>query len=334
MTDLQNPKFSIIIPMYNVEKFIARAIESAINQSYENIEIICVDDCGGDRSVEIAKDFALSDKRVKTLQNPQNLGTFATRNNGALSAKGEYLLFLDSDDYLHPDTCQKCYEMLENANKEQIDFIMFNFLGQDKKDGEFKLWKAVGKTQIVDRHGFEAIYFGKDTGYNIATKCIKKATYLKALEFANVRKKLTLAEDILASVALLGVSNKIMLFNYGLYYYAHNDNSATRSLEPQKVQERIENLDFVIDKFTELATKKDREYEVFLQCLIKILQTHIIREKIHPYKIAYHKRIEKGYPKWLARLIWSLQKRRFGAQAKERDLCNFVKENKGVFQKI
>ncbi len=334
MTDFQNPKFSIIIPMYNVEKFIARAIESAINQSYENIEIICVDDCGGDRSVEIAKDFALSDKRVRTLQNPQNLGTFATRNNGALSAKGEYFFFLDGDDYLHPDTCQKCYEILENANKEQIDFIMFNFLGQDKEDGEFKLWRAVDKTQIVDVHGFEAIYFGKDTGYNIATKCIKRESYIKAIEFANVSRKITLAEDILASVALLGVSNKIMLLKLGLYYYAHNDDSATRSLEPQKVQERIENLNFVIDKLRELATKKDKEYKVFLQCLIKILQTHIVRENIHPYKIAYHKRIEKGYPKFIARLIWSLQRRRFGAQEKEKNLRDFVKENKGVFQHI
>ena len=103
--------------MYNVEQFIARAIESVAIQSYENIEIICVDDCGSDRSVEIAKKIALQDSRVQILQNKSNLGTFATRNNGALSAKGEYLLFLDADDYLHPDTCQKCYEILENANR-------------------------------------------------------------------------------------------------------------------------------------------------------------------------------------------------------------------------
>ena len=111
------PKFSIIIPMYNVEQFIARAIESVANQSYENIEIICVDDDSHDKSAEIAQKFALQDSRVQILQNKSNLGTFATRNNGALSAKGEYLFFLDADDYLHPDTCQKCYEILENANR-------------------------------------------------------------------------------------------------------------------------------------------------------------------------------------------------------------------------
>ena len=114
---MQNHKFSIIIPMYNVEQFIARAIESVANQSYENIEIICVDDDSHDKSAKIAQKFALQDSRVQILQNKSNLGTFATRNNGALSAKGEYLLFLDADDYLHPDTCQKCYEILENANR-------------------------------------------------------------------------------------------------------------------------------------------------------------------------------------------------------------------------
>ena len=109
--------------MYNVQNFVARAIRSCINQSYENIEIICVDDCGADKSVEVAKEFAKQDERVKIIQNKENLGTFATRNNGAISANGEYLFFLDGDDYFHADTCLKCYEMLQNdaANRGGAD---------------------------------------------------------------------------------------------------------------------------------------------------------------------------------------------------------------------
>ena len=61
---MQSPKFSIIVPVYNVEKFIARALESAINQSFKDIEIICVDDCGQDKSIEIAKEFAQENKGV------------------------------------------------------------------------------------------------------------------------------------------------------------------------------------------------------------------------------------------------------------------------------
>lgn len=100
-------RFSIIIPIFNAQKFVAKALQSVINQSYKNIEIICVDDASKDKSAEIAKEFAMSDSRIKILQNPQNLGTFATRNIGALSAKGEYLLFLDADDALELNACEK-----------------------------------------------------------------------------------------------------------------------------------------------------------------------------------------------------------------------------------
>lgn len=111
------PQFSIIIPIYNVERFIARAIESAINQSYDNIEIICVDDKSTDNSVSIVKEFMANDERIKLICNERNLGTFATRNKGVLNASGEYLLFLDADDYLHKDTCLKCYEILQDDAK-------------------------------------------------------------------------------------------------------------------------------------------------------------------------------------------------------------------------
>lgn len=331
------PKFSIIIPMYNVENFVARAIQSVANQSYENIEIICVDDCGVDKSVEVAKEFAKTDKRVKIVQNNENLGTFATRNNGALSASGEYLFFLDADDYLHPDTCLKCYEILcDNAkNRKQIDFIMFNLFKQDEKDGEFKPINVVDKTQIIDDHTFEAMYLGQDTHYvNVATKCINKETYLKAIDFANVTTKLTIAEDILASMALLGVSKRIALFDCALYYYCHNGDSATRATEPHKVQERIENLNFVISKFREFADKKDEQYRVFMCGMSKVLNIHIIRNKTQRFVETYQSRIEKGYPRWLARLILSLQRKPFGLRKKERDLRRFIIENEWVLKSV
>lgn len=114
---MQTIKFSIIIPFYNTAEFLSRSIKSAINQSYENIEIILIDDGSKDNSYCIAKAFASQEKRIKILQNTQNLGPFDSRKNGALNASGNFLLFLDSDDYLHKDTCLQCYEVLENANR-------------------------------------------------------------------------------------------------------------------------------------------------------------------------------------------------------------------------
>lgn len=352
---MQSPKFSIIVPMYNVEKFIVRALESAINQSFKDIEIICVDDCGQDKSIEIAKEFAKKDERIKIVQNERNLGTFATRNNGALSAKGEYLLFLDSDDFLHKDTCLKCYELLKTYKnqhslacgeaqsaheKYELDFIMFNLFSQDKKDGEFKLREITNKTQIISTHAFEAMYFGvSEWFYNIYNKCIKRQTYLKALDFANVTRKFTIAEDILASMALLGVSKKIALLDCGLYYYCYNGDSATKTTNPKKTQEILENLDFCTGKFEEFiahhyAHNQDEKYKTFMRFMIKLLAFHRVRNEVRPFECAYQRRLEQGYVKWLARLIFSLQKKRFGYNQTKREFERFVKENKGVFEKI
>ena len=94
------PKFSIIIPTYNVEQYIARALESCINQTFGDIEILVVDDRGCDKSVEIAKEYARLDSRIQILSNPSNLGLFQTRLAGESAAKGSYILCLDADDYL------------------------------------------------------------------------------------------------------------------------------------------------------------------------------------------------------------------------------------------
>lgn len=112
-----NPKFSIIITIYNSRHYISRALQSCVGQNYENIEIICVDDCGIDKSIEIARGFVFQDDRIKIIQNQTNIGTFLARNQGAINASGEYLFFLDADDYLHHDTCLKCYEILQDSAK-------------------------------------------------------------------------------------------------------------------------------------------------------------------------------------------------------------------------
>lgn len=323
--------------MYNVEKFIARAIESAINQSYDNIEIICVDDCGVDKSVKVAKEFAKKDKRVKIVQNNENLKLYLARVNGIKNARGDYILNLDGDDYLHKNTCLKCYEILRDntENGEQIDFIMFNLFKQDEKDGEFKPCRVVDKTQIIDDYTFESMYFEKDTHfYNVATKCINIETYLKAIEFANVTRKITVAEDILVSMALLGVSKKIALLDEALYYYCYNSDSATRTIEPSKVQERIKNLNFVMSKFDEFANKKDKKYEIFMLGMSKMLDMHIVYNKMQRFVETYQRHIEKGYPKWLARLILSLQKKAIKSARKERERHDFVKENYKHFKNL
>ncbi|EAH4846282.1 glycosyltransferase family 2 protein, partial [Campylobacter coli] len=113
---------SIILPTYNVEKYIARALESCINQTFKDIEIIVVDDCGNDKSIEIAKEYAIKDNRIKIIHNEENLKLLRARYEGVKVAKAPYILFLDSDDYLELDACEECVKILD----ENTEMICFN----------------------------------------------------------------------------------------------------------------------------------------------------------------------------------------------------------------
>ena len=95
------PKVSVIIPVYNVEKYLGPCLDSILGQTLNNIEVICVDDGSTDRSLDILREYEKRDARVKVLTQP-NTNAGAARNKGIQQARGEYLSFLDSDDHFDP----------------------------------------------------------------------------------------------------------------------------------------------------------------------------------------------------------------------------------------
>ena len=116
---MKQPLISVIIPVYGVEKYISQCLESVINQTYKNLEVIVVNDGTKDRSAEIAKEYAAKDSRIK-VYDFENGGLSVARNRGLEIATGEYISYLDSDDYL--DT--KMYEtLLEAAMKNDADMV-------------------------------------------------------------------------------------------------------------------------------------------------------------------------------------------------------------------
>lgn len=114
------PKISIIIPVYNSEIYIERCLESLINQTFENIEIITVDDGSTDKSYSILKKYAQKDSRIKIIQQ-ENAKQGAARNNGLRNACGEYITFVDIDDWISPDYCEKMLSSIEETN---ADFVV------------------------------------------------------------------------------------------------------------------------------------------------------------------------------------------------------------------
>lgn len=116
-------KVSICIPVYNVELYIERCLDSIVNQTYKDLEIIVVNDCTPDKSMDIVERFAISDSRIRVLNHPKNLGLMSTRRTGYTSATGDYIMFCDSDDTLPHNAVET---LLRVANEEGADIVSGN----------------------------------------------------------------------------------------------------------------------------------------------------------------------------------------------------------------
>ena len=107
------PKISVIMPTYNVEKYLASALESVINQTFGDIEIICINDGSTDNSLHILEDYAAKDKRIKII-NKENSGYGASMNIALKQAKGEYISIVETDDFIEFNMLERLYEIDAN----------------------------------------------------------------------------------------------------------------------------------------------------------------------------------------------------------------------------
>ena len=131
---------SVIIPAYNNENYLILAVESVLTQTYQDFEIIIIDDRSTDNTLRVAIELASKDSRLKVISNPKNLGVVGSRNKGFAAATGEYIAFLDSDDIWLPDKLEKQIELMER-NSFDLCYTAYSFIDAD--GGEF------GKTYNV-----------------------------------------------------------------------------------------------------------------------------------------------------------------------------------------
>ena len=103
-------KISIIIPVYNTEKYLKKCLDSIINQTLKSLEIICIDDCSTDNCLHILKEYQLKDNRIKIIEQKENKGQGVARNLGLNIAEGEYIMFLDPDDWLELNALEILYK--------------------------------------------------------------------------------------------------------------------------------------------------------------------------------------------------------------------------------
>ncbi|MCX2683697.1 glycosyltransferase family 2 protein [Campylobacter sp. MIT 21-1685] len=267
---MTNPKISIIIPTYNAQDFIANALKSCINQTFEDIEILVVNDCTQDKSIEIAKEFANTDKRIRIIHNTSNQGTFLTRNNGVLQAHSDIIMFLDPDDTLSEKACELVFN---SFYEENIELVFFNFLRNTKEN--FITRKALMKKEEF------YLYYCKKGATNainsLCTKAYKRKIYLLNLE-ENIQceKKICMAEDLFVVASYFSYIQKIALLDECIYIYNINENSITTTTDSSKIAQNIKDIYFIMEKLALLCLQKDSLYSLFVQCCIYNIHIHAI----------------------------------------------------------
>lgn len=145
-----NPRISVIMPVYNTEKYVAEAIESILNQTFTDFELIIINDCSSDRTPEIIAEYALKDQRIRLINNPQNSGPAKSRNDGILQSHGIYIALMDADDISHPDRFEKQVAYLDH---HQEVFVLGSSVQKiDPAGNPLEVWRLPVQDKIIRWH--------------------------------------------------------------------------------------------------------------------------------------------------------------------------------------
>lgn len=215
-----NDKISVIVPVYNVEKYIKQCLESILNQTYKNLEIILIDDGSKDSSGTICDSFAKEDCRIKVIHQ-NNQGLSGARNTGLKNITGEYITFIDSDDFIKNKMFEEMISILKEKN---ADIIECGTIYCDEK-GSYIKENTKNKIEIYEKNNQmkELILNGNITTMSWG-KLYKKDLF-ENFEFPAGKYH----EDVFTAYKLLHISEKTIVLNQGFYYYRQVSGSIMNS---------------------------------------------------------------------------------------------------------
>lgn len=212
------PQTSIILPCYNVASYLPKAIESVLNQTNPDFELLVVIDGSPDNSKTIAEKYALNDNRIKVFEKP-NGGLSDARNYGLERAKGEFVYFMDSDDWIEPNLLEDNLKIIQDEN---LDFIIFGYIQDDEDvDGKLMASKVVAPkiSELIKGQPIELdVHHIGLMGY--AWNKVYRRSFLNQHNF-RFEKGISLVEDILFNAPIYTISQKIV-FNPKAYYHYFN----------------------------------------------------------------------------------------------------------------
>lgn len=299
MESISQPFISIIIPTYNVESYIARCLDSCINQTLHDIEILVIDDCGSDDSIKIAQSYADKDSRIRIIHNEKNLGTFGSRIEGIKAAEGRYIAFLDADDYLKPETCEKMFQLFTNSTLAPTHTLIDLKTTESAPDiihfkshyTANKQTKMIAKLTHYTRYALP-IRFSKAPLHNeqiasnfflaskqfpkftIWDKCYKTALVKKTLPYLEsfTSQKLLMAEDMLKFFVISAFAKSYVSVDSRLYVYCLNDSSITQN--PQAKQKKINDMCHIIQALHSLS-KELKSHNALMPTIAQVMSKNL-----------------------------------------------------------
>lgn len=271
-----DPLISIIVPVYNVEKYLEKCINSLIEQTYKNLEIILIDDGSLDKSPDICDKWGEKDKRIKIIHK-NNGGLSEARNVGIDNAKGEYISFVDSDDWIDTNFINYLYKQLELYNAD----ISASAIVKVYKD--YNEIQPINKTKVryTNEEALDTLLSGKDF-CAVAWNKLYKKDVIRNLRFP-VGK---IHEDEFFSYKVMSNANKLVLVPNAIYFYRQRTGSIMQkwSIKHLDVLEAFkERMDFMNRYYPKLYLKS--KYSFYLACIYNAKEVLNSPEDMIPEKI-------------------------------------------------
>ena len=279
-----NCMISVIVPVYNVEKYVERCIDSIMNQTYKNIEVIVVDDGSTDKSLEIIKNKYKKNKKI-SIYHKSNGGLSSARNYGLEKCNGEYIAFIDSDDWIDPDCIEKVVKCIQVNDFPEIVEFGYRKVNDNIVIEEKKLNNNVYKeTNILDEY-----FYGNQIVDIVCNKFYKKDLF-ESVRFVEQR----IHEDYMIMPELLYKSKKICTIHDVFYNYYERDNSITKSRFKEKNFDRIYAGNYVID----FCKKNIPQYTDIAKIKCEFICIYMYSDLISSNR--YLKKIYKSFKKRIA----------------------------------
>lgn len=262
MPTIENPKISIIIPAYNIENYIGQCLESLINQTYKNIEIIVVNDGSKDNTLSIINEYAQKDKRIKVI-NQENQGLSESRNNAIeiIDSQTEYVMFVDGDDWVDLDMCETC---VDEMKKEKPDIVWFSYVREYENNainkGAFEEDRIIFKNKDVKEKLQRRIYGPYESELSNPEKLdslspvwgkLYKKEVVQNHKFKSFKEIGATCEDVFFNTEVLENVKKVVYINKNFYHYRKfNPNSVTKAVD-EKLFEKWKKAYFLLNKIVD-----------------------------------------------------------------------------------